>query len=367
MKKKSLSVAIIALSLSLTGCISPSESQNAGVSPAYEQEVTDTTYSQPQDEDGVETSGKDYGVERVLPGSVEQVHYKDNIHSDHAYTATFKSYNIPENDNDLKLVDRASARDGSYVLYDSGTIEKTPSGKQAAEGEELIYIQSRTFLPDQIGPLPVEVLIDGQMIDKVELTREFKALIVSAPVGADVALRFTYADNPNVFQSIDVKTGERLSKGQAEAWYQMRFPYLDEQNHDRTDTQVFDDGSKAIFKVQGLEVRYTPFTSAKGWADDGKAAWLVISTGEPEFTYPGGSLYDVDCSITATDEVGKTYHTDDTYAPNHTNAGDFHFLVPVSSTMDYEIDFTCSSGNIEVSGEKFGKTKNLTETIAFRL
>lgn len=342
MKKKSLSVAIIALSLSLTGCISPSDSQNAGVSPAYEQEGTDTTYSQPQDEEN---------VEREEPG----------------YMVALKIKELPISDEESLAADSTLIlnSDATFTITESGITSKSAEGKKAARGEVLhaIKYESEGFAGGDIN-----VSIDGNFADILLAVPSAGYIIVSAPADADISLGFPYIDDEGIEQVIDAKSGERLSLGIADIWYDHHTSAsLVTTSWPEDVEKVMPGGSTVKLRIGPFlgQPELTAYVPELGWANAGNGAWLVVESAGSRFSSSGGpgSFVEMSCSITATDEDGNEYEANGKFDYTFTYATKYYFEVP-SYVTDFDVTIGCSAQDVVIDSQSVGPTGDLSGTMS---
>jgi hypothetical protein len=234
--------------------------------------------------------------------------------------------------------------DITLSLDQVGTLEATPTGETAAEGQQL---RAATFDVDgALDASTVIVLVDGRAFPvNTAVEAGVGTVIASVPEDADTVELGLKIDG--VTQTVSLDSGERTSTGIAEAWYTGA--------GDATvanaivSREVPGASATATYRYSVDGAQRAPWTTELGWAENGTKTWVVLELQPPEWTVSEGTaLNKVEGQNTAwlTDQAGArsdSVQQGDTFWPTQVV-----FLADPAST-DFTLS-TESSAYFEVPG-----------------
>lgn len=202
-----------------------------------------------------------------------------------------------QKDSYIKISD-----EGKISFKSIGFIEETPDGLIAAEGEKLFAIN---YQNDSTYPAEFTYEIDGttkKFDDSETNVLSAGTVIISALESNNIILNVS---TNNITQSVDFKTGERLSRDIAESWYLN--DGIGKFKDTVVDSTLKSKAGKTLTTTDNyVEAIKTPFDSnadeGKGWADGGKKSWIIVTAKNTSF--------DFNADVDEMDRVSKTILTD---------------------------------------------------------
>lgn len=214
------------------------------------------------------------------------------------------------------------------IVNASGTLEAEPTNnKPAAEGEVLHAFHLSPTVDDSLEDASINV--DGKTIkSKLDLVSS-STLIVSAKADSKITLKATVN---GVTQELDLRTGERLTMGIADAWYLNGEGTVTGQDHivPFKLNSEFSGNVETSFKTASK----SPLNSEEGWADKGKSAWLTIEGTKPAWEFKkNGSATNKKQIISVKDSKGKSYKPTNILTPSGFDTDQtIIFKVPAAET-----------------------------------
>lgn len=240
----------------------------------------------------------------------------------------------------------------TLTLNSYGTVESLPDETYPAEGE--IFHSINYTIPDSMmNKVSGSITIDGKEVNDSYALSGSSNLTISAPENAKIILTLSHE---GVNQKIDLISGERLSQGIAEAWYQNKNGEI---TNGFIEKNIKTKNYSVNYKAKITEATKAPYTSYYDWADGGKKTWLMFSYGGEG--WGDSNTIDSTQKIEVTDSKGNKYFPDD-----QSDQYDFVFLVPDNETKFVIHDI--HSTNVKDSDDNTYSIPEFTEkaTITFK-
>lgn len=275
---------------------------------------------------------------------------------------------------------RVTIEDGELIvdneralsLTSHGTVDTIPNnraGESPASDDEVFHVITYDIIGsqgedwvDRNDPLnQAQVSINGELMsDELLLADGSSAILVSAPEDAELFLEVA---TDGIAQQIDLRTGERLSKGIAEAWYTSDSAKIEGREVKETVTE--DGATGTLSYAYNQAVAKTPWTEHYGWADEGKSAWVIVNIDQqPTWELAGDgsvSVPDEDHQWTLLDEAGNEYSPDEELIADYI----LRFKVPAEgNTYTLKTSITDTITSIGETIAVFGPVEN-DATITF--
>ncbi len=213
-----------------------------------------------------------------------------------------------------------TANDTRFTLKSYGQTKTNSEGLLPAEGEVFHAFQ---FYYDSPSVYNIDEPIVTFIIDGITYNPELKwmevgqTLVVSAPEDAEIAINI---QTEEIKQSMNLKTGERISKGIADIWYG---PYEGLPSPKSVSEAVGKYGHVDMTLVWAAKTLYD---EEAGWSDGGKKTWVLAQLDTTKMTAKGYSLKDEINNAWLTDENGNKYEL--AYSRDIFDGTRLLFLVP---------------------------------------
>lgn len=237
----------------------------------------------------------------------------------------------------------------SYGLLDENKANMT------ANGDEVLHAVNYAFdLPKSGDPqASLRISVNGEVKPLGNELSDKGTLIISAPKDAEVLFR---TELEGVFQTIDLKTAERQTKGVADAFYGKPVGVIE--NGTITAVTPVGDISPTL-KYSVLEAVRSPYLEEEsiGWADGGENTWVVLNMSPIEWELQGFDTLQGPGKATLIDEDGKKYSSKFLSEGNTTDNNKLAFNVPAD-----KYKFTLLT-EVEARFTAWGKSSGSTGTI----
>lgn len=230
----------------------------------------------------------------------------------------------------------ATGENEKFTIAEYGILDKLDvKGTGAVSAAENEVFHAVNYTAEGISAAKVSYDVDGTTKTFDEPLLPTGTIIISAPKEAELILNLQVND---LTQSIDLTTGERTTKGIADAWYGNIAGKITDGIVSK-DEPIKDKIVNLSYSV--ASAKKTAYTPLGKWADGGKSAWVVIDGTDakwniPESAYGKGGTD----KFTLTDENGKEYTP--ASADNNSYSEQLHLEFKVPADAD---SFTLNSEN----------------------